>query len=148
MPGTLLHLAAVATGGRPAVAAGQWPTIADAQWPAVAAARRPEIADAPLQLWDPGEPADWLVTFVQATDLLSALLGLFVAYLAYRGYRRNDSRPMLFVAAGFALALGVPFGLLLVAGLLPVPQAPLAVATQLSQLLGLASICYGLYAPE
>ncbi|MEF8855701.1 MAG: hypothetical protein V5A24_09460, partial [Haloarculaceae archaeon] len=51
--------------------------------------------------------------------LLAAILGLFIAYQAYRGYRRNDSRPMLFISLGFVLALGVPFSLLLVSPLLP-----------------------------
>ena len=33
--------------------------------------------------------------------LVTMLLGVLIAYQAYRGYRRNDSRPMLFVAVGF-----------------------------------------------
>ena len=44
----------------------------------------------------------------QASESLSVLLGLAISYIAYRGYRRNRSRPMLFVAAGFALIVGLP----------------------------------------
>lgn len=33
--------------------------------------------------------------------LVTMLLGFLVAYQAYRGYRRNDSRPMFYVAVGF-----------------------------------------------
>lgn len=33
--------------------------------------------------------------------LVTFALGLLVAYLAYHGYRRTDSEPMLYVAAGF-----------------------------------------------
>lgn len=33
--------------------------------------------------------------------LVVVTLGLIIAYQAYRGYRRQNGRPMLFVAAGF-----------------------------------------------
>ncbi|WIV68662.1 DUF7521 family protein [Natrialbaceae archaeon AArc-T1-2] len=33
--------------------------------------------------------------------LITFALSLAVAYLAYHGYRRNDRKPMLYVAAGF-----------------------------------------------
>lgn len=35
--------------------------------------------------------------------LVVFLLGLFIAVQAFRGYRRNDSPSMLYLAAGFAL---------------------------------------------
>jgi hypothetical protein len=34
--------------------------------------------------------------------LIALFLGAFIIYLAYRGYRRNASKPLLFVALGFA----------------------------------------------
>lgn len=37
------------------------------------------------------------------TATLTAVVGAFVAYQAYRGYRRNDSRPMLSLAVGIFL---------------------------------------------
>lgn len=33
--------------------------------------------------------------------LITLVLSLLVAYLAYHGYRRNDRTPMLYVAVGF-----------------------------------------------
>ena len=35
--------------------------------------------------------------------LIALFLGAFIVYLAYRGYRRNASKPLLYVALGFAL---------------------------------------------
>ena len=101
----------------------------------------------PLQLWE-ASPAEWVATFVQATDVLSAFIGLFIAYQAYRGYRRNDSRPMLVIAVGFTLALAVPFLLVVLYVALPfLSEALVAVLTQLSQLSGLVAILYALRMP-
>ncbi|MEF8885693.1 MAG: hypothetical protein V5A44_11300 [Haloarculaceae archaeon] len=47
-----------------------------------------------------------LPTVVRA---VTALVGFFVAYQAYRGYRRNDSRPMLFLGVGIAFVTTVSF---------------------------------------
>ncbi|WP_339102295.1 hypothetical protein [Haloterrigena salinisoli] len=102
----------------------------------------------PLQLWE-STAAEWLVTFVQATDVLSALIGLFIAYQAYRGYRRNDSRPMLVIAVGFALALAVPFLLVVLYVAIPfLSETTVAVLSQLSQLSGLVAILYALRMPS
>jgi uncharacterized membrane protein (DUF441 family) len=46
---------------------------------------------------------DLLVTSVK---LVALLLGTFIVYLAYKGYRRNASKPLLYVALGFALITG------------------------------------------
>ena len=43
--------------------------------------------------------------------ILLVTSGGFVAYQAYRGYRRNDSRPMLFLAAGIGLMVCLHFGI-------------------------------------
>jgi ABC-type glycerol-3-phosphate transport system permease component len=43
------------------------------------------------------------------TALLTAVVGGFVAYQAYRGYRRNASRAMLFLAIGILLLTTIPF---------------------------------------
>jgi len=43
---------------------------------------------------------DWIVT---AIKLVALVLGAFIVYLAYKGYRRNTSKPLLYVALGFAL---------------------------------------------
>ena len=44
-----------------------------------------------------------LFWFATATKIAALFLGAFIVYLAYRGYRRNRSRPLLYVALGFAL---------------------------------------------
>jgi hypothetical protein len=42
----------------------------------------------------------WLTTF---TKFVALILGTFIVYLAYKGYKRNSSKPLLYVAVGFAL---------------------------------------------
>lgn len=37
------------------------------------------------------------------TKLVALFLGAFIVYLAYKGYRRNASRPLLYVSIGFGL---------------------------------------------
>lgn len=41
--------------------------------------------------------------------LVTATLGAFVSSLAYLGYARNDSRPMLYLAVGVAFLTAIPF---------------------------------------
>lgn len=82
------------------------------------------------------------------SEVLSVVLGLGISYIAYRGYRRNGSRPMLFVSAGFVLIVGLPavlFLLLYVALSLPAPVANSA--AQVCEFCGLVSILYGLRMP-
>ena len=43
---------------------------------------------------------DWVVTVIK---LVALVLGTFIVYLAYKGYKRNISKPLLYVALGFAL---------------------------------------------
>ncbi len=42
----------------------------------------------------------WLTSF---TKIVARGLGAFSVYLAYNGYKRNSSKPLLYVALGFAL---------------------------------------------
>jgi len=101
-----------------------------------------------LQTWSGADPAAWVAAVSQVTDVLSAVLGIFIAYQAYRGYRRNGSRPMFFISVGFTFALGVPFVLLLAFLAVPVlGQAVTTVLTGISQLLGLLAIVYALRMP-
>ena len=44
-----------------------------------------------------------LFWFATAAKVVALFLGTFIVYLAYRGYRRNRSRPLLYVALGFAM---------------------------------------------
>jgi len=45
-------------------------------------------------------PIFWLTTL---TKVVALILGAFIVYLAYKGYKRNSSKPLLYVALGFAL---------------------------------------------
>jgi hypothetical protein len=92
---------------------------------------------------------DTLSLVRQASEAVTVLLGLAISYIAFRGYRRNRSRAMLFVAAGFVLVVGVP-ALVTVALylLLDVPLPVVNSIGQASELLGLGAILYGLWTPR
>lgn len=89
--------------------------------------------------------ASTLELLLLATEFGSILLGVAISVIAYRGYRRNDSTPMLLIALGFVLVVGVP-GVLgagyLFAG---VPGGMTAsIVGQASELLGMATILVAL----
>lgn len=48
-------------------------------------------------------------TLALTVSALTALVGLFIAYQAYRGYRRNDSETMRALAIGVVFIAVVPF---------------------------------------
>lgn len=97
---------------------------------------------------EPEEVAEWVVAFQVSTEVLSAIIGLFIAYQAYRGYRRNESRPMLFVSVGFVLVLAIPYLTFLLFGMFPmIPATVVIVVTQTSQVTGLLAILYALWMP-
>ncbi|MFC4405591.1 DUF7521 family protein [Haloarchaeobius iranensis] len=103
------------------------------------------MLELPLQSFD----LETLSLARQLSESLTVLLGLAISYIAYRGYRRNQSRPMLFVAAGFALVVGVPAAAALV--LYVVFDAPIPVINsvgQVSELVGMVAILYGLWTPR
>jgi hypothetical protein len=86
----------------------------------------------------------WLVqvagTLTTLSALLIAVVGGFVAYQAYRGYRRNDSQAMLSLSIGILLLTTVPF-------LLTGPLVLLALATPAqAELTTLACRVAGLFA--
>lgn len=82
-----------------------------------------------------------LTALSAATTAVTAVVGLFVASLAYRGYRRNDSETMRALAVGVVLVAVVPgvvsTGLPLVAD---VADATVLVGVLLSHTLGLFAI--------
>ncbi len=92
-----------------------------------------------------------LFWFTTATKLLALILGAFIVYLAYRGFRRNRSRPLFYVSVGFALiTLGT-----LVEGILYVVVGSVASLTDLLTamavgtvvtVLGFFVIIYSIYA--
>jgi hypothetical protein len=90
-------------------------------------------------------PPEWLVTLIGVSDYVVVALGLTIAAIAFRGYRRNDSRPMLFVSMGFVLVLGVPFAMQILALVGPLPEFVAAALSQAAELAGMASILYGLW---
>ncbi|MFC7134184.1 MULTISPECIES: DUF7521 family protein [Salinibaculum] len=103
----------------------------------------------PLQLSPPDVPS-WARLVSQSINLVTALVGLLIAYQAYRGYRRNQSRPMFYIAVGFILTVGLPF-VLLVPTLLLADVEPLLVGLifvrDIATLVGLAAILYALRMP-
>lgn len=92
---------------------------------------------------------DWVIV---ALALGSTLVGGYVGYQAYRGYRRHDSRTMRALSLGLFLLTAVAFSiafvgsLLLREGLLGLQyQQPLTLVTRLFQFLGVLLIAYSLH---
>ncbi|MDS0295560.1 DUF7521 family protein [Halogeometricum luteum] len=97
----------------------------------------------------PGAAMEWSIV---ALALGSTLVGAYVGYQAYRGYRRHDSRPMRALSLGLflltALAFGIAFvgSLLLREGVIGLQyQQPLTLLTRLFQFLGVLLIAYSLH---
>jgi hypothetical protein len=44
-----------------------------------------------------------LFWFATVTKVIALVMGAFIVYLAYMGYRRNASKPLLYAGLGFAL---------------------------------------------
>ncbi|WP_121823587.1 DUF7521 family protein [Halostella salina] len=87
-----------------------------------------------------GGPVEYATVVVTAAVLV---LGAYVGYQAYRGYRRNDNRAVLFLGAGLFLATTgrqlASIGALLAVG--EVPLVLLSVFFGVS-IAGLASVLY------
>ncbi|MFC4541192.1 hypothetical protein ACFO5R_04520 [Halosolutus amylolyticus] len=72
---------------------------------------------------------------------LTAVLGLFVAYLAYRGYRRNDSPTMRALSIGIVCIAVLPYLILyLLTPAFGLADAESLFAITLSHTIGLAVI--------
>jgi uncharacterized membrane protein (DUF441 family) len=86
-----------------------------------------------------------LFWFTTATKIVALALGAFIVYLAYRGFRRNRSKPLFYVAIGFAL---ITLGTLAEGLLYVVVQSELltaiAVGTAIT-VLGFVAIIYSIY---
>jgi len=86
------------------------------------------------------------------SGLVTLVLGLAIAYVAFRGYRRNASKPMLFIAIGFVLVIAIPgtlsylvYVLTRVAHVsLGIDLVYLAALMQVSEIVGMACILYAL----
>ncbi|WP_227354323.1 DUF7521 family protein [Haladaptatus salinisoli] len=97
---------------------------------------------APLRLPDALGNADGLIFAFAA---VTAIAGAFVAYQAYRGYRRNESRPMLYLAVGIALLTVVPVGVdYALVALTGATDAEILLPVTVAHLAGVAAILYAL----
>jgi len=96
------------------------------------------------------EPLSQLFWFATATKIVALILGAFIVYLAYRGFRRNRSRPLFYVAVGFALITGgtIAEGILYVVvgsiGSVLSLLVAITVGTAIT-VLGFATIIYSIY---
>ncbi len=74
-----------------------------------------------------------------------AVVGVFVAYQAYRGYRRNESRPMLYLALGIVLLTAVPVGVHHgLGGLTTATEAEILLGITAAHLGGVVAVLYAL----
>lgn len=87
------------------------------------------------------------------TTLVAMTLSLMIVFQAYRGYRRNESQRMLYLAVGLGCITIAPFALSLGGELLAplitrgalLRTAILPLVSRLLQITGLGLILYSLY---
>jgi len=75
---------------------------------------------------------------------VTAIVGLFVALLAYRGYRRNETRRMLFLAVGIGLVTTGVFVAATILDRLGFGASPVLLARGIVTVSGLCAILYAL----
>jgi len=95
----------------------------------------------PIVLQEPSG-IEWLFLF---GEIIITVLGLGISYIAYVGYRRNDSRPMLLFCIGFILVIGIPAivgSAVVFGGIINEPTA--GIITQLSTIVGMVLILIAL----
>lgn len=74
-----------------------------------------------------------------------AVAGVFVAYQAYRGYRRNESRPMLYLAVAITLLTVVPVSAdYTLATLTTASDAIILLTITIAHLAGVTAVLYAL----
>ena len=75
----------------------------------------------------------------------TAVVGLLVASLAYWGYRRNESQPMLYLALGICLLTTIPVGVnYALLTISTATDAEILLAVSVAHLAGVATILYAL----
>jgi hypothetical protein len=87
----------------------------------------------------------WIASIMR---LIALFLGAFIVYLAYRGYRRNASKPLLYVALGFAL---ITAGTLLEGLMFVILGSDILAAIAIEGVLtviGFVAIIYSIYASK
>jgi len=88
---------------------------------------------------------DWFVTIPK---VIALFLGIFIVYLAYTGYRRNRSKPLLYVALGFALITLATFAEGLIYALFSSDlRAAIAIGTA-GTIVGFLAIIYSVYSAK
>lgn len=76
--------------------------------------------------------------------LATLALALAITVIAFRGYRRNDSRPMLFIAVGFGVIF-LPQALLVpLMAVVTLDEFAVETAVQLANFVGLGCILYAI----
>ena len=92
---------------------------------------------------------DWLII---ALAFGSTLVGAYIGYQAYRGYRRHDSPTMQYLSVGLFLLTAAAFSIafvgsvLLREGILPVRfRQSISLITRTLQFLGVVFIAYSLH---
>ena len=88
--------------------------------------------------------------FSNGINVVIGIVGFLITYYAYRGWRRNESRAMFFIAVGFALTVGIPFALFVPVALLNLSESVLvafSVVRNVVTLCGLLALLYALRLP-
>lgn len=84
-------------------------------------------------------------TLAAVTAAITALAGIVVAALAYRGARRNDSAPMRYLAVGVTCIAVLPYPIVYAAQpTLALTDAQSLLAVLLANIAGLLAILYSL----
>ena len=97
---------------------------------------------------EPGKMSDVVFWLTSVAKLVALILGAFIVYLAYVGYRRNASKPLLYAALGFGL---ITLGTLAEGVLFVLLQMELLVAMAVGTvvtILGFISIIFSIYATK
>ncbi|GAA0523770.1 hypothetical protein SAMN04488066_106149 [Halorubrum aquaticum] len=82
-----------------------------------------------------------LSVIATAGGVATACLGAYVAYLAYDGHRRNESRTMLLLAVGVVCIAVVPYGISYVlTPLLSLSDAVTVLGVTVAHLAGLGAL--------
>jgi len=95
---------------------------------------------------------DPLALLAGAAATVSAVVGLYIGYQAYRGLRRNDEPAMRYLSAGMVVLFGLTYLVAVVGqGLLSFAYLPIAaqnafrLVVRLLQVVGLSLIAYSLH---
>ncbi|ELY43072.1 MULTISPECIES: DUF7521 family protein [Natronorubrum] len=76
--------------------------------------------------------------------IILTILGLAIIYLAFQGYRRNQSRPMLFLALGFAAIIVPELAMTVVTRLVEISQFWIVTTYQVTNVFAFCCILYAI----